>query len=143
MIPLATVIMSGMTAKVLRGKRVAGAPNPVITSSKMSRMPCLSQMAPTSRCIHRGTSTPVDPRPVPRSPPQSSPPLLSDDRLQFAASGAPCWGLPAREEDSRQCRAYAADDRPCGSSCAANAALVYVNTADRDPAEAYAMVGAV
>ena len=42
--PLAQVIMSGMTPKYSAAKAAPRRPKPVMTSSKISRMPCLSQI---------------------------------------------------------------------------------------------------
>jgi len=41
---LATLIMSGLTPKKSAAKGVPRRPKPVMTSSKISRTPCLSQM---------------------------------------------------------------------------------------------------
>ncbi len=43
--PLATVIRSGVTPKVCAANGWPVRPKPVMTSSKMSRMPCLSQIS--------------------------------------------------------------------------------------------------
>jgi hypothetical protein len=43
--PLATVIRSGMTPNFSAAKLAPRRPKPVITSSKISRMPCLSQIS--------------------------------------------------------------------------------------------------
>ena len=43
--PLASVIRSGVTPKVVAAKGVPVRPKPVMTSSKISRMPCLSQIS--------------------------------------------------------------------------------------------------
>jgi hypothetical protein len=43
--PLAQVIMSGVTPKVCAAKALPVRPNPVMTSSKMSRMPCFVQIS--------------------------------------------------------------------------------------------------
>ena len=43
--PLAMVMMSGATPSRSAPKSVPRRPKPVITSSKMRRMPCLSQIA--------------------------------------------------------------------------------------------------
>ena len=45
LIPLATVIRSGVTLKWVAANGDPRRPKPVMTSSKISRMPCLSQMA--------------------------------------------------------------------------------------------------
>ncbi len=45
LIALAQVRMSGVTLKYCAANGVPRRPKPVITSSKISRMPCLSQMA--------------------------------------------------------------------------------------------------
>ena len=47
--PLATVIRSGVTPKCVAAKGEPRRPKPVMTSSKMSRMPCLSQIV-RKRC---------------------------------------------------------------------------------------------
>ncbi len=43
--PLAKVIMSGITPKCCAAKFAPMRPKPVITSSKISRMPCLVQIS--------------------------------------------------------------------------------------------------
>ena len=43
--PLATVIRSGVTLKCVAANGEPRRPKPVMTSSKISRMPCLSQIA--------------------------------------------------------------------------------------------------
>ena len=43
--PLATVIRAGVTPKCVAANGEPRRPKPVITSSKMSRIPCLSQIA--------------------------------------------------------------------------------------------------
>ena len=43
--PLAVVMMSGVTPRAWAAKGSPSRPKPVMTSSKISRMPCRSQMA--------------------------------------------------------------------------------------------------
>mmetsp|Transcript_3384 Transcript_3384/g.6703 ORF Transcript_3384/g.6703 Transcript_3384/m.6703 type:complete len:208 (+) Transcript_3384:521-1144(+) len=60
--PLAVVIKSGVTSKYSAANGLPRRPNPVITSSKMRRMSCLSQMPRIfSRYPSGGTSTPALP----------------------------------------------------------------------------------
>jgi len=60
--PLATVIRSGVTPKCSAANGEPSRPKPVMTSSKISRMPCLSQIrAQTLQVAFGGSSTPVEP----------------------------------------------------------------------------------
>ena len=43
--PLATVIMSGVTSKCVAANGEPRRPKPVMTSSKINKMPCLSQIS--------------------------------------------------------------------------------------------------
>ncbi|MNH44598.1 hypothetical protein D3C79_1068040 [compost metagenome] len=43
--PLAVVMMSGLTSKYCAANGVPRRPKPVMTSSKINRMPCLVQMS--------------------------------------------------------------------------------------------------
>ncbi len=94
--PLAQVIMSGITPYFSAPHAVPVRPNPVITSSKIRRMPCLVQISRSrSRYPFGGISTPVEPATgstITAAIVEAS--CSATIRSSSSASSAPCSGWP-------------------------------------------------
>ena len=141
--PLAQVIMSGITPYRSAANGVPDRPNPVITSSKISRIPCLVQISRSrSRYPFGGTSTPVDPATgstITAAIVEAS--CSATIRSSSSASSAPCSGCPLRERIlRRQMRVRQVVDpgqqRP-------EELAVRDDPADRNPAEVHAVIAAL
>ena len=99
------VIISGVTSKAWAANGSPVRPQPVITSSKIRSIPCLSQI---SRSLFKypfgGTSAPVDP--AMGSTIQAaifSPPILPAIRSRSSAKYAPVSGSPLTNKFSGKC----------------------------------------
>jgi hypothetical protein len=140
--PFAHVIMSGTTPHFSAAKDAPRRPNPVITSSKMSRMPCLSQISRRRwRYPLGGGSTPVEP---------------ATGSTMTAAIVEASWMLMMRRSSSAKCAPFLglAAAEGLGREIVGRGQVVHVrkeipvgdamlrDPADGNAAESHAVIGA-